>query len=99
MTTATITRPHGQVRDYAKGVFQAEASDVAPAAGLLRDIAALHPDPALETRLSDVLNSPPARPGCIPATTTERAVPVSLPLDKAKAGSPPSSSTRVSRPA
>jgi multidrug resistance efflux pump len=43
----------------------------------------------VETRLSDVLNSPPARPGCIPATTTERAVPVSLPVDKAKAGAAP----------
>jgi multidrug resistance efflux pump len=44
---------------------------------------------AIETRLSDVLTSPPARPGCIPATTTERAIPVSLPVDKAKAGVAP----------
>jgi multidrug resistance efflux pump len=36
------------------------------------------------TRLSDVLISPPARPGCIPATTTERATPESLPVDTAK---------------
>ena len=28
---------------------------------------------AVETRLSDVMSGPPARPGCIPATTTERA--------------------------
>src|SRR5262249_56901195 len=27
----------------------------------------------VETRLSDVLNEPPARPGCIPAMTTEQA--------------------------
>ena len=44
---------------------------------------------AVEIRLSDVLNSPPARPGCIPAATTERAVPISLPVDKAKAGAAP----------
>jgi hypothetical protein len=36
---------------------------------------------AVETRLSDVLMSPPAQPGCIPATTTERATPESLPVD------------------
>jgi hypothetical protein len=35
------------------------------------------------TRLSDVLNGPPARSGCIPATTTERATPSSLPIDAA----------------
>jgi multidrug resistance efflux pump len=40
---------------------------------------------AVETRLSDVLNGPPARPGCIPAITTERATTESLPVDKAKA--------------
>ena len=28
---------------------------------------------AVETRLSDVMSGPPARPGCIPATTTEQA--------------------------
>ncbi|MBV9289888.1 MAG: HlyD family secretion protein, partial [Hyphomicrobiales bacterium] len=36
------------------------------------------------TRLSDVLISPPARPGCIPATTTDRATPEFLPGDTAK---------------
>ncbi|HUA56699.1 MAG TPA: FUSC family protein [Candidatus Sulfotelmatobacter sp.] len=35
---------HGRVRDYAKAVFQNAASDTAAAAGLLRDVAALHPD-------------------------------------------------------
>ena len=44
---------------------------------------------ATETRLSDVLISPPARPGCIPATTTERAIPESLPADTAKSGATP----------
>jgi multidrug resistance efflux pump len=44
---------------------------------------------AVKTRLSDVVNSPPARPGCIPATTTERAIPVSLPVDQAQAGIAP----------
>jgi multidrug resistance efflux pump len=44
---------------------------------------------AVETRLSDVLNGPPARPGCIPATTTERAIPESLPADSAKSGATP----------
>jgi multidrug resistance efflux pump len=44
---------------------------------------------AVETRLSDVLTGPPARPACIPATTTERAVPVSLPADKATSGATP----------
>jgi RND family efflux transporter MFP subunit len=38
----------------------------------------------VETRLSDVLFSPPARPGCIPAVTTERAVPESLSVDTAR---------------
>jgi multidrug resistance efflux pump len=38
----------------------------------------------VKTRLSDVLIDPPARPGCIPATTTERATPQSLPVDTAK---------------
>ena len=37
-------------------------------------------------RLSDVLISPPARPGCIPATTTDRATPESLPVDTVKLG-------------
>ena len=44
---------------------------------------------AVETRLSDVLISPPARPGCIPATTTEQATPESLPVDTAKSGATP----------
>jgi RND family efflux transporter MFP subunit len=39
---------------------------------------------AVETRLSDVTDGPPARPGCIPATTTERATTQSLPADKEK---------------
>jgi multidrug resistance efflux pump len=43
----------------------------------------------VETRLSDVLNGPPARPGCIPATTTERATPASLPIDVANPGATP----------
>ncbi|MBV9244167.1 MAG: HlyD family secretion protein, partial [Methylobacteriaceae bacterium] len=43
---------------------------------------------AVETRLSDVVNGPPARPGCIPATTTERATPESLPADTVKAATP-----------
>jgi hypothetical protein len=37
---------------------------------------------AIETRLSDVLSGPPARPGCIPATTTDRAIKQSLPAPK-----------------
>jgi hypothetical protein len=41
------------------------------------------------TRLSDVLIDPPARPGCIPATTTDRATPVSLPADAAKSAATP----------
>jgi multidrug resistance efflux pump len=41
------------------------------------------------TRLSDVLTSPPARPGCIPATTTDRAIPEFLPRDTAKSGATP----------
>src|SRR5262249_29485459 len=44
---------------------------------------------AVETRLSDVLNSPPARPGCIPATTSEQAIPETLPADTAKSGATP----------
>ena len=39
---------------------------------------------AVETRLSDVMSGPPARPGCIPATTTERATTESFPADKEK---------------
>src|SRR5262249_44392133 len=38
----------------------------------------------IETRLFDVLDGPPARPGCIPATTTERATPALLPVDEQK---------------
>jgi hypothetical protein len=41
------------------------------------------------TRLSDVLTSPPARPGCIPAATTDRAIPESLPAEAAKSGATP----------
>jgi multidrug resistance efflux pump len=40
---------------------------------------------AIETRLSDVLNGPPARPGCIPATTSGRAPMESLPVPMVKA--------------
>src|SRR6201987_2525264 len=43
----------------------------------------------IETRLVDVLDGPPARPGCIPATTTERATPVSLPVDEQKSAPTP----------
>jgi multidrug resistance efflux pump len=39
---------------------------------------------AIGTRLSDVLDGPPARSGCIPATTTERATTASLPVDQQK---------------
>jgi uncharacterized membrane protein YccC len=35
---------HDRVRDYAKAIFQNETSDAAAAAGLLHDVAALHPD-------------------------------------------------------
>ena len=41
---------------------------------------------AIETRLSDILVGPPARSGCIPATTTEQAIPQSLPADTVKCG-------------
>jgi multidrug resistance efflux pump len=41
------------------------------------------------TRLSDVLTGPPARVGCIPATTTDRATPEFLPADTAKSRSTP----------
>src|SRR5262249_48677559 len=44
---------------------------------------------AVEARLSDVLEGPPARPGCIPATTTERATPASLPIDTQKTAPSP----------
>jgi multidrug resistance efflux pump len=43
----------------------------------------------VETRLSDVLMSPPARPGCIPATTTDRVTPQVLPGDTAKSAATP----------
>jgi hypothetical protein len=36
----------------------------------------------VKVRLSDTIEGPPARPGCIPATTTERAKLASLPVDK-----------------
>jgi uncharacterized membrane protein YccC len=35
---------HGRLRHYAKAVFQSEADDAAAAVGLLRDVAALHPE-------------------------------------------------------
>jgi len=38
---------------------------------------------AARTRLSDILIGPPARPGCIPATTTDQAIAQSLPADTA----------------
>jgi multidrug resistance efflux pump len=41
------------------------------------------------TRLSDVLTSPTPRPGCIPAITTDRATPESLPADTAKSSATP----------
>jgi multidrug resistance efflux pump len=37
---------------------------------------------AIKARLSEVFEGPPARPDCIPATTTERAKPTSLPIDR-----------------
>ena len=43
----------------------------------------------VRTRLSDVLTSPPARPGCIPPTTTDRAAPEFLPADTAKSAATP----------
>jgi hypothetical protein len=43
----------------------------------------------VRTRLSDILTSPPARPGCIPAVTPDRATPESLPADTAKSGARP----------
>lgn len=43
----------------------------------------------VRTRLSDALTTPPARPGCIPAMTTDRATPESLPPDAAKSGPTP----------
>jgi hypothetical protein len=36
----------------------------------------------MAARLSDVLDGPPARPGCIPAITTERGPTQSLPVDQ-----------------
>src|SRR6516165_8651757 len=43
----------------------------------------------VSTRLSEVLTSPPARPGCIPAVTPDRATPESLPADTAKSAATP----------
>jgi RND family efflux transporter MFP subunit len=43
----------------------------------------------VQTRLSDVLMSPPARAGCIPAMTTDRAIPASLPADTPKSPATP----------
>jgi len=36
-----------------------------------------------------VLDGPPARPGCIPAITTERATPATLPVDEQKSAPTP----------
>jgi multidrug resistance efflux pump len=44
---------------------------------------------AVKGRLSDVLEGPPARPACIPATTAERAKTVSLPVDNEVSTSAP----------
>jgi multidrug resistance efflux pump len=44
---------------------------------------------AIETRLIDVLAGPRTRPGCIPATTAERATPAFLPADAATRGATP----------
>jgi len=44
---------------------------------------------AVKIRLSDVLDGPPARPGCIPPTTTEQATPETLPTDTATSGATP----------
>jgi hypothetical protein len=44
---------------------------------------------AVETRLLDVMSGPPARPGCVPATTTERATTESLPVDTEKTAPTP----------
>jgi hypothetical protein len=41
----------------------------------------------VETRLSDVLNSSPARTGCIPARTTGRTTTESLPVPQGEGGS------------
>jgi multidrug resistance efflux pump len=60
-----------------------DADEAAPDAGLGGAIA------AVTTRLGDVLNGPSARPSCIPATTTERATPVALPIDKLKSAPNP----------
>jgi len=44
---------------------------------------------ALKARLSDALDGPPARPGCIPATTNEQAKPMSLLVDNKVSSSAP----------
>jgi len=44
---------------------------------------------SVKARLSDVFEGPPARPACIPATTTERAKPMSLPVDKEESAPAP----------
>jgi len=44
LLASRLTVLHDRVRDYAKAVFRNDTSDVAAAAGLLRDVAALHPD-------------------------------------------------------
>jgi len=44
---------------------------------------------AVEARLSDVFNGPPARAGCIPAITTERGPTQSLPVEEEEPGLSP----------
>jgi multidrug resistance efflux pump len=61
---------------------------VKDADGANRD-AWLEPIAAVKARLSNVFEGPPARPGCIPATTTERAKPTSLPVDKEESAPAP----------
>ena len=53
-----------------------EATDADRRTGLDRVIS------AVRARLSDVLDGPPVRPGCIPATTTERGPTQSLPVEQ-----------------
>jgi multidrug resistance efflux pump len=43
----------------------------------------------IKARLSNALNGPPARPGCIPATTTEQAKTMTLPVDNEVSASAP----------
>jgi multidrug resistance efflux pump len=57
-------------------VTKLEAADADRRTGLNRVIS------AVRARLSDVLDGPPARPSCIPATTTERGPTQSLPEER-----------------